>query len=117
MCCAVLTSWKLWIKQRHWRKKQQVKRRNSERFICYRRQIRSDMGVGKQILPKEIPSGPGESPKENKEMLEDENDKQVRTSTVGPLKKKELPRYEKEKLVPTYADIVSTGKLINEREK
>ena len=50
-------------------------------------------------------------------MLEDKNEKQVRTSTGGPLKNTEMPRDEHGKWVRTYADIVSTGKFSNEREK
>ena len=44
-------------------------------------------------------------------------DKQVRTSTGGLLKKKEIPRDKKGKQVRSYADVVSTGKLSKEREK
>ena len=50
-------------------------------------------------------------------MLEDKNDKQVRMSTGGALKKKEMPRDEKGEYVCTYSDVVSTRKLSNEREK
>ena len=50
-------------------------------------------------------------------MLEDKNGKQVCTSTGGPLKNKDMPRDEDEKMVHTYADVVSVGKLSNEREK
>ena len=50
-------------------------------------------------------------------MLENENYKQVCTITEGPLKKKEIPRDEKEKCERTYADTISTGKLSNEREQ
>ena len=41
---------------------------------------------GKQIPSKEIPSGTRETMKETKDMIEGEHDKQVRTSTGGPLK-------------------------------
>ena len=50
-------------------------------------------------------------------MLEDENDKQVRMSTGDPLKKNEMFRDEKGKWVRTYADVASTGKLSNDRER
>ena len=50
-------------------------------------------------------------------MLREENDKQVRTSTGEPLKKKEMFREGKRKQVRTYADAVSRGKLSNERER
>ena len=50
-------------------------------------------------------------------MLEDENDKHVRTITGGTLKDKEMPREENRKRVCTYADVVSTGKISDEREK
>ena len=46
---------------------------------------------------KYIPSGFREPLKETKNMLEYENDKQVRTITWGPLKKKEMHRDEEEK--------------------
>ena len=52
-----------------------------------------------------------------KEIHRDGNDKQVRTNIVVPLKKKEFLRYEMGKLVLTYADVVSTGNLSNEKEK
>ena len=45
----------------------------------------SKKSVGKQIPSKEIPLGTGGPLKETKNMLEDENDKQVCTSTVRPL--------------------------------
>ena len=38
--------------------------------------------------------GTEEPRKETKKMSEDENDNQVRTISGGPLKKKEMPRYE-----------------------
>ena len=41
--------------------------------------------VGKNIPSKYIPSGTGYRLKETKNILEDENDKQVRTITGGPL--------------------------------
>ena len=47
---------------------------------------------GKQIPSKEIPSRTGEPVKEIKNILEDENDKQLRMSTGGPLKNKEMIR-------------------------
>ena len=52
----------------------------------------------------------------NKEMLRDENCTQVRTTTREPLGKKQKFREKKGKQLRTYADVVSTGKLINERE-
>ena len=55
--------------------------------------------VGKQIPPKEITSGTGEPLKETKDMLEDENNKQARTSTGGPLKNKEMLRDGNDKQV------------------
>ena len=95
--------------------------------------------VEKQIPLKDIPSGTVEPLKETENMLEDKNDKQVRTitgmllkkeeiirdendkqvlmSTGEPLKKNEIFRDEKRKLVRTYADVVSTGDLSNERER
>ena len=94
--------------------------------------------VVKHIPSKDIPSGNGEPLKETKDMLEYENDKQVRTSTVEPLKDKEMLREENDKRVRTstgeplkeremfrdkngkqvrtYADVVSTGKIRNKRE-
>ena len=75
------------------------------------------LAVGKQIPSKEIPSETGDPLKETKNMIEDENEKQVHMSTEGLLKKKEIPRYKEGKQVHTYADVVSTGKLSNEREK
>ena len=45
MCCAVMTSWKRRIKKIHQRNKRQVRRRNSAQFICYRRQIWSDIVI------------------------------------------------------------------------
>ena len=60
---------------------------------------------------KEIPSVDGEPLKETKKMPEDKNDKQVRTSTGGPLKKRDIPRHKKGKWVSTYSDLVSTGKF------
>ena len=51
-----------------------------------------------QIPSKDIPSGTGEPLKETKKIIEDENEKQVRTSTVGPLTKKDIPKDRKVKL-------------------
>ena len=48
-------------------------------------------------------------------MIKDENDKQVRTIMGDSLKNKELFREKKGKRVRIYSDIVSTGKLSNER--
>ena len=48
-------------------------------------------------------------------MLQYENDKQVGTSTGGSLKNKDIPRDEKRKVVRTYAGVISTGNLSNER--
>ena len=53
----------------------------------------------------------------NKQMLRYENYKQVRKITGEPLKKKQIFRDEKGKWVRTYSDVVSIGKLSNEREK
>ena len=50
-------------------------------------------------------------------MLEDEHEKQERTSTGGPLKKKDTPKDNKGKRVRTYDAVVSTWKIINNREK
>ena len=50
------------------------------------------MGVGKQISLKHITSDTVEPLKENKNMLEDENDKSVRTITGGTFKKKDMLR-------------------------
>ena len=44
---------------------------------------------------KYIPSGTGYQFKGTKKIIEDENDKHIFTSTRGPLKKKEIHRYEK----------------------
>ena len=44
--------------------------------------------VGKQITPKEIPSGTGDPLIETEDMLEDENEKQLLMGTAGPLKKR-----------------------------
>ena len=52
-----------------------------------------------------------------KDCFWDGNDKQVRMSTGEPLKNEEMFRYEKGKQVRTYADVVSTGELSNERER
>ena len=57
--------------------------------------------VGKKITPKDIPSGTGEPAKETRDTLEDENDKQVRMITGGPLKKKDMLRDENVKQVRT----------------
>ena len=43
-----------------------------------------------------------------KDAIEDEKLKCVRTKTVGPLKENEMLRDEKGKEVSTYADVVST---------
>ena len=56
-----------------------------------------DIGAGKNFPSKEIPLSTVEPLKETKKILGDKNDKQVRTSTGGPLKKKEMPRDKKEK--------------------
>ena len=55
-----------------------------------------------------IPLGIVETLKETKNVLEDENDKKVRTSTGDLLKDKEIPKDEKVKRVSTYSDVVST---------
>ena len=53
----------------------------------------------------------------NTEMLRDENDKHIRTSTGEPLKNEEMFRDEKLKHVHTYDVLVSIEKLSNERER
>ena len=58
--------------------------------------------VGKYIPPK---TG---VPFIQKEMFEDEKEKQVRTKTGGPFKDKDILGYEKVKWVRTYTDAVST---------
>ena len=73
--------------------------------------------VGKNIPLKDIPSGTREPLKETKRLLEEKNDKQLHTRTGGPLKKKEMPRDEEGRRVHTYAEVLSTRKLSNEREK
>ena len=60
--------------------------------------------------------GTEEPRKETKKMSEDENDNQVRTISGGPLKKKEMPRYEQGKWVRTYAEFFLQGGLVT-REK
>ena len=57
--------------------------------------------VVKNIPLKEIPSGTGDPTKETQNMLEDKNDKQVRTSTVGKFKDKYILRDENYKQVFT----------------
>ena len=49
--------------------------------------------IGKNIPPKEITLGNGEPL--GKKMLEEENNKQVRTSTISQLKKKQMLREKK----------------------
>ena len=73
------------------------------------------MSFGKHIPSKDIPSGSGEPLKE-KNMLEEKNEKQVRTSIGEPLKKKEMPKDKKGKQVRTYDGVISTRKLSNEME-
>ena len=53
--------------------------------------------VRKHISSKYISLGTGKTLKETKNMLEDKHYKQVRTSTGGSLKKKDMPRDEKNK--------------------
>ena len=48
----------------------------------------TDRNCWGNISSKDIPSRTGEPQKETKNMLEDKNDKQVCTSTGGPLKNK-----------------------------
>ena len=62
--------------------------------------------VGKQIPSKDIPSGTGEPLKETKNIIEDENHKEVRMSTEEPLINEEMIRYQKGKQVCTYTDVV-----------
>ena len=54
--------------------------------------------VGTQIPLKDIPSGTGEPLKETKKILEDESYKQVYTSTMGSLEKKDMTRDENYKI-------------------
>ena len=56
-------------------------------------------------------------PLKNKQILRDENDKNEHTSTVEQLEKKEMFRDKKGKWVRTYYDVVSTGKISNERKR
>ena len=65
------------------------------------------MSFGKHIPSKDIPSGSGEPLKE-KNMLEDKNEKQVRTSIGEPLKNKEIPKEKRGKQVCTSSDVAST---------
>ena len=67
--------------------------------------------VQKQIPSKEIPLGNGEPLKETKDMLKDENDKQVCTSIGGPLKNKEMLRDKNYKHLRT-----STGEPMKKKE-
>ena len=53
----------------------------------------------------------------NKEMLRDENDKQVCMITGETLKNKEIFRDEKGKWVFTYSYVVYTGEIINEIDR
>ena len=66
--------------------------------------------VGKKILSKEIPLDTGDPLKETKYMLEDENDKQVHTSTGGSLKNKNMRRDKNGKQVCTI-----TGEPLKEK--
>ena len=50
-------------------------------------------------------------------MIDEKNDKQVRKSTGEQLKNKNMSKDEKGKWVRTYADVVSTSNISNEREK
>ena len=52
--------------------------------------------VGKHTPSKDIPLETGEPLKEIRKMLEEENDKQVHTSTGIPLKNSEIPNDKKE---------------------
>ena len=104
-----------------------------EETFSYKRKER----VGKQIPSKCIPSGTVEPLKETKDMLEDENDKQVlmiigrplenkeilrdkndkqvHTSMGDPFKNKEMFRDKNVKRVRTYSGVLSTGNLSNKR--
>ena len=55
--------------------------------------------------------------KREKKMPEDENQKQVRTSTGGSLKNKEIPKYKRVKRVCTYDGVVYTCKLSKQIDK
>ena len=57
-----------------------------------------DIGAGKKFPSKEIPLSTVDPLKETKKILGHKNDKQVRTSTGGPLKKKEITRDKKGKM-------------------
>ena len=71
----------------------------------------SKQRVGKQIPSKYITLGAGEPLKETKDMLEDENNRQVCTSTVSPLKNKDMLRDKNDKQVRT-----STRDSFNKKE-
>ena len=67
----------------------------------------------KHIPLKDISLVTREPLKETKNILEDENDKQILMSTGGPTKKNYIPRDKKGNQLCTYADVVYTGKLSN----
>ena len=52
-----------------------------------------------------------------RDMVIDENDKQVRTSTGQPLKRKQMFKKKRVEMARTYADILSTGNISDERER
>ena len=56
-------------------------------------------------------------PLKKKEMIRDVNDKQVYMSMGESLKKKEMFRDKREKRVRTYADLVSTGNISNKKDR
>ena len=68
-----------------------------EDTVSYTRKER----VGKQNPSKDITLGTGEPLKETKDILEDENNEQVRTSTGEPFINKMMLRDENEKLIRT----------------
>ena len=52
-----------------------------------------------------------------KEMLRDNNSKQVHTRIGEPLKTKEMLKRKTEQTVHNFSDVVSTGKLSTKRER
>ena len=65
---------------------------------------------------KQVHTSTGEILKKN-DIIRDKNYKQVRRSTGQPSKKKVMFRGKKGKQVRTYADVVSTGNLSSEKER
>ena len=75
--------------------------------------------VVKQISLKDIPLGTGDPLKETKVVIEYENDEQVRKSTGGTLKKKEIIRgeYDKQVQMITGDPLKKKDMLIDEKGK